>query len=107
MAPTTDGMAPVKVPANLPELVRSAFNRARASGDVHFFPTEVTLVNVHSVPVRLPPRNARMATRSSRVMPLTAVPTSLLPRARRKTARPAAPGTIHHHPHRRRPHDEG
>ncbi|SPQ22980.1 90a2fc61-dd08-4724-83cd-0ab5f10154e7 [Thermothielavioides terrestris] len=53
MAPTTDGMAPVKVPANLPELVRSAFNRARASGDVHFFPTEVTLVNVHSVPFQL------------------------------------------------------
>ncbi|KAH6635960.1 histidine triad-like protein [Chaetomium tenue] len=46
-------MGPVKVPANLPELVRAAFNRARASGDVHFFPTQVTLVNVNSVPFQL------------------------------------------------------
>jgi hypothetical protein len=52
MTASTDGMAPVKVPANLPELVRATFNRARASGDVHFFPTQVTLVNVNSVPVR-------------------------------------------------------
>jgi hypothetical protein len=52
MTPPPDGMGPVKIPANLPELVRSAFNRARASGDVHFFPTQVTLVNVNSVPVR-------------------------------------------------------
>ncbi|KAK4238969.1 pectate lyase superfamily protein-domain-containing protein [Achaetomium macrosporum] len=53
MTAPTDGMAPVKVPANLPELVRTAFNRARASGDVHFFPTQVTLVNVNSVPFQL------------------------------------------------------
>lgn len=51
----TDGMGPVKIPANLPELVRTAFHRARASGDVHFFPTQVTLVNVNSVPVRIRP----------------------------------------------------
>lgn len=51
-----DAMAPAKVPANLPELVKTAFQRARASGDVHFFPTQVTLLNVNSVPVRsLPP----------------------------------------------------
>ncbi|KAK4098958.1 hypothetical protein N658DRAFT_475918 [Parathielavia hyrcaniae] len=53
MPATPDGMAPVKVPANLPELVRGAFNRARASGDVHFFPTQVTLVNVNSIPFQL------------------------------------------------------
>ena len=47
-----DGMAPVKIPANLPELVKTAFHRARTSGDVHFFATQVTLVNVNSVPVR-------------------------------------------------------
>jgi ATP adenylyltransferase len=46
-------MVPVKIPANLPDLVRTAFNRARASGDVHFFPTQVALVNVNSIPVRL------------------------------------------------------
>jgi ATP adenylyltransferase len=52
MTVPTDGMAPVRVPPNLPELVRTAFNRARASGDVHFFETQVTLANVNSVPVR-------------------------------------------------------
>ncbi|AEO58211.1 histidine triad-like protein [Thermothelomyces thermophilus ATCC 42464] len=46
-------MLSVKVPANLPELVKAAFNRARASGDVHFFPTQVTLVNVNSIPFQL------------------------------------------------------
>ncbi|KAJ4303945.1 bifunctional AP-4-A phosphorylase/ADP sulfurylase [Collariella sp. IMI 366227] len=45
-------MAPVKVPVNLPELVKMAFSRARASGDVFFFETQVTLVNVNSVPVQ-------------------------------------------------------
>lgn len=55
MAPIPDGMAPVKVPANLPELVKTAFHRARASGDVHFFPTQVTLLNVNSIPVRRSP----------------------------------------------------
>ncbi|KAL2022496.1 hypothetical protein VTK56DRAFT_5103 [Thermocarpiscus australiensis] len=48
-----DGMPPPKVPANLPELVRTAFNRARASGDVHFFPTQVTALNVNSIPFQL------------------------------------------------------
>jgi hypothetical protein len=53
MAAPPDAMAPAKVPANLPELVKAAFNRARANGDVHFYPTQVTLVNVNSVPVCL------------------------------------------------------
>ncbi|KAK4123044.1 hypothetical protein N657DRAFT_690720 [Parathielavia appendiculata] len=53
MSAIPDGMAPIKTPANLPELVRSTFNRARASGDVHFFPTQVTLVNVNSIPFQL------------------------------------------------------
>jgi len=44
-------MAPVKVPPNLPELVRTAFNKARASGDVNFYPTQVTILNVNSIPV--------------------------------------------------------
>lgn len=48
-----DTMAPAKVPPNLPELVKTAFSRACASGDVHFFPTQVALLNVNSVPVRL------------------------------------------------------
>ena len=60
MTVPADGMAPArlpkipKIPANLPELVSTAFHRARASGDVHFFPTQVALVNVNSLPVRTP-----------------------------------------------------
>ncbi|KAK3295360.1 inositol phospholipid synthesis and fat-storage-inducing TM-domain-containing protein [Chaetomium fimeti] len=60
-----DDMGSIKIPANLPELVRTAFNRARASGDVHFFPTQVTLVNVNSVPVRLCPSNTMFQLRFS------------------------------------------
>ncbi|KAK4155731.1 ATP adenylyltransferase-domain-containing protein [Chaetomidium leptoderma] len=53
MTAPADGMAPVKIPANLPDLVRTAFHRARASGDVQFFPTQVTLLNVNSIPADL------------------------------------------------------
>ncbi|KAL2270548.1 hypothetical protein VTJ83DRAFT_2732 [Remersonia thermophila] len=45
-------MAP-SVPANLPDLVRSAFRRAVASRDVLFFPTHVTLIAVNSIPFQL------------------------------------------------------
>lgn len=46
-----DGMARSRIPVNLPDLVSKAFHSARATGDVHFFPTQVTLVKVNSVPV--------------------------------------------------------
>ncbi|KAK3495221.1 ATP adenylyltransferase-domain-containing protein [Neurospora hispaniola] len=46
-------MSPIKAPPNLPELVRTAFNKARASGDVNFYPTQVTLVDVNSIPFQL------------------------------------------------------
>ena len=46
-------MSPIRVPNNLPELVRTAFAKARDSGHVHFYPTQVALLNVNSVPVRL------------------------------------------------------
>ncbi|KAA8628260.1 hypothetical protein SMACR_12879 [Sordaria macrospora] len=48
-----DAMPPIKAPPNLPELVRTAFNKARASGDVNFYPTQVTLVDVSSIPFQL------------------------------------------------------
>ncbi|KAJ4401316.1 hypothetical protein N0V85_005548 [Neurospora sp. IMI 360204] len=48
-----DAMPPIKAPPNLPELVRAAFNKARASGDVNFYPTQVTLVDVNSIPFQL------------------------------------------------------
>ncbi|KAL2258500.1 hypothetical protein VTK26DRAFT_8165 [Humicola hyalothermophila] len=53
MGAPPDTMASAKIPANLPELVKTAFQRARASGDVLFFPTQVTLLNVGSVPFQL------------------------------------------------------
>ncbi|KAK3899529.1 ATP adenylyltransferase-domain-containing protein [Staphylotrichum tortipilum] len=48
-----DAMARAAIPANLPELVHTAFTRARASGDVLFFPTQATLINVNSIPFQL------------------------------------------------------
>ncbi|QPH02497.1 hypothetical protein C2857_006707 [Epichloe festucae Fl1] len=40
-------------PANLPELVMTAFAKARADGELHYFPTQVTLLSVGSVPFQL------------------------------------------------------
>lgn len=45
-------MSAVKVPANLPELVRAKFNTAKANGDVNFYPTQVAVLQLGSVPVR-------------------------------------------------------
>ncbi|KAK4160637.1 inositol phospholipid synthesis protein Scs3p [Cladorrhinum sp. PSN259] len=45
--------AKISVPSNLPELVKNAFNRARASGDVNFYPTQVKLLNINSIPFQL------------------------------------------------------
>ena len=47
-------MAPIAMPSNLPALVRTTFNKALANGDVNFYPTQVTLLNINSIPVRLP-----------------------------------------------------
>lgn len=50
-------MSAIKVPANLPELVRVKFNTAKATGDVNFYPTKVAVLKLGSVPVclRCPP----------------------------------------------------
>lgn len=42
----------IRAPANLPELVKTAFARARGDGDLHYFPTQVTILPVGNVPVR-------------------------------------------------------
>jgi hypothetical protein len=44
-------MARVNIPQNLPELVKAAFNKARSNGDLSFYPTQVTLLNINSIPV--------------------------------------------------------
>ncbi|KAK4223276.1 bifunctional AP-4-A phosphorylase/ADP sulfurylase [Podospora fimiseda] len=55
MSSTAETMLPsrISVPSNLPELVKNAFNRARASGDVNFYPTQVRLLNINSIPFQL------------------------------------------------------
>ncbi|EPE10804.1 ap4a phosphorylase ii [Ophiostoma piceae UAMH 11346] len=40
-------------PKNLPELVRSAFVRARTTGDLIFFPTQVALLRINGIPFQL------------------------------------------------------
>lgn len=44
----------VKVPPNLPDLVRATFNKAKANGDVNFYPTQVTLLHLALTPVCVP-----------------------------------------------------
>ncbi|KAK0639506.1 HIT-like domain-containing protein [Cercophora newfieldiana] len=46
-------MTPIKPPPNLPELVKTTFSKALAAGDVNFYPTQVTLLNINSVPFQL------------------------------------------------------
>lgn len=45
-------MARVKAPANLPGLVRATFAKARSDGELHYFPTQVAILRVGSIPVR-------------------------------------------------------
>jgi ATP adenylyltransferase len=47
-------MSPVKAPANLPALVKTAFERAKAKGDLTYYPTQVALLSPKtSVPFQL------------------------------------------------------
>ncbi|RBA17802.1 hypothetical protein FPRO05_11517 [Fusarium proliferatum] len=46
-------MPRIKAPSNLPELVKSTFTRARSDGDLHYFPTQVAILNVDSIPFQL------------------------------------------------------
>ncbi|KAK3682220.1 inositol phospholipid synthesis and fat-storage-inducing TM-domain-containing protein [Podospora appendiculata] len=46
-------IAAQNAPTNLPELVRSAFNSAKTSGALNYYPTQVALLDVNSVPFQL------------------------------------------------------
>ncbi|KAF5573538.1 5 5 P-1 P-4-tetraphosphate phosphorylase 2 [Fusarium pseudoanthophilum] len=46
-------MPRIKAPSNLPELVKSTFTKARSDGDLHYFPTQVAILNVDSIPFQL------------------------------------------------------
>lgn len=49
-----DDMSPVKAPANLPGLVKTAFERAKANGDLTYYPTQVALLSPNTpVPFQL------------------------------------------------------
>ena len=48
-------MATAKVPANLPQLVKAAFTKARANGDLLYFQTQVTVLTPSFHPVRVAP----------------------------------------------------
>lgn len=50
-----EAMSPVKVPANLPDLVRASFHRAKANGDVNFYPTQVAVLSPASTPASTSP----------------------------------------------------
>lgn len=41
------------VPPNLPGLVKAAFNKARANGDVTYYPTQVAVLTPNSIPVSM------------------------------------------------------
>ncbi|KAK2040853.1 ATP adenylyltransferase [Colletotrichum somersetense] len=46
-------MSLIKAPANLPELVRTAFSKARSNGDLTYYATQVTVLHANSIPFQL------------------------------------------------------
>ncbi|KAI1854658.1 hypothetical protein JX265_002297 [Neoarthrinium moseri] len=43
----------IRAPSNLPSLVKSAFSKAKASGDLTYYPTRVALLELSSIPFQL------------------------------------------------------
>lgn len=43
--------ARIRAPSDLPELVRAGFAKALSEGELHYFPTQVTLLQANSIPV--------------------------------------------------------
>ncbi|KAH7170164.1 HIT-like domain-containing protein [Dactylonectria macrodidyma] len=46
-------MARLKVSSGLPDLVKSTFARARSEGDLQYYPTQATIIQVNSIPFQL------------------------------------------------------
>lgn len=46
-------MSLLKAPSNLPELVKTTFSKALAANELHYFPTQVTILHINSIPVSL------------------------------------------------------
>ncbi|KAK7736965.1 bifunctional AP-4-A phosphorylase/ADP sulfurylase [Cytospora paraplurivora] len=51
--PDNMGRSHFQAPGKLPELVKSRFINAKANGDIHFYPTQVTVLSPASVPFQL------------------------------------------------------
>jgi sulfate adenylyltransferase (ADP) / ATP adenylyltransferase len=43
----------IRAPSDLPELVRAGFAKALSEGELHYYPTQVTVLHANSVPVGL------------------------------------------------------
>ncbi|KAH6998906.1 HIT-like domain-containing protein [Ilyonectria sp. MPI-CAGE-AT-0026] len=46
-------MTRLKAPSALPDLVKSAFAKARSEGDLHYYPTQVTVLKANNIPFQL------------------------------------------------------
>ncbi|KAK4083632.1 uncharacterized protein Triagg1_1294 [Trichoderma aggressivum f. europaeum] len=46
-------MSRLKAPANLHELVKATFSKALSTNELHYFPTQVTILQVNSIPFQL------------------------------------------------------
>lgn len=44
-------MSRLKAPPNLHELVRTTFSKALSANELHYFPTQVTVLHVNTIPV--------------------------------------------------------
>ncbi|KAL7822065.1 hypothetical protein V8C26DRAFT_389828 [Trichoderma gracile] len=46
-------MSLLKAPSNLHELVKTTFSKALAANELHYFPTQVTILHINSIPFQL------------------------------------------------------
>ncbi|EHK15330.1 uncharacterized protein TRIVIDRAFT_174968 [Trichoderma virens Gv29-8] len=46
-------MSRLKAPSNLHELVKTAFSKALSTSELHYFPTQVTILHINSIPFQL------------------------------------------------------
>ncbi|KAF7563980.1 hypothetical protein G7046_g102 [Stylonectria norvegica] len=46
-------MSRIKAPSNLPDLVKSAFTKACSEGEVHYYPSQVTILSANNIPFQV------------------------------------------------------
>ncbi len=76
-----DMIRPV-APPNIPSLVQAAFNKARVTGDVTYYPTQVAVLTPRSIPVSIPVSIALVVsafkTMYTNILQFNSVPASFL-----------------------------